>query len=130
MAFLDTLLTGGYNSQIGDILGGAGSYYLGQENIEGAMASGERARTLAEQAGQQAQQAAAFKPYTVTSGLANIATTPEGGYGIQLSPQQQALQTQLLGQEAPWVPTARCIRCRKPTWSGCRTTSASSRPQR
>ena len=98
MAFLDTLLTGGYNSQIGDILGGAGSYYLGQENIEGAMASGERARTLAEQAGQQAQQAAAFKPYTVTSGLANIATTPEGGYGIQLSPQQQALQTQLLGQ--------------------------------
>jgi hypothetical protein len=96
--FFDTLIGGGYNQQIGDILGGAGSYYLGQENIEGARASGERALTLGQQAGQQAQEAAAFKPYAVTSGLANITTTPEGGFGIQLDPQQQALQQQLMGQ--------------------------------
>ena len=96
--FFDTLTSGGYNQQIGDILGGAGSYYLGQENIEGARASGERALTLGQQAGQQAQEASAFKPYAVTSGLANINTTPEGGFDIQLSPQQQALQQQLMGQ--------------------------------
>jgi hypothetical protein len=96
--FFDTLISGGYNQQIGDILGGAGSYYLGQENIEGAKASGERALTLGQQAGQQAQEASAFKPYAVTSGLANINTTPEGGFDIQLSPQQQALQQQLMGQ--------------------------------
>jgi hypothetical protein len=30
--------------------------------------------------------------------LANIATTPEGGFGIGLSPEQQALQQQIMGQ--------------------------------
>ena len=49
---------------------------------------------------EQARAGTEFKPYTVTSGLANIATTPEGGFGINLSPEQQALQAQLQGQAA------------------------------
>ena len=47
---------------------------------------------------QQAQAGAEFRPYTVTSGLANIATTPEGGFGITLSPEQQVAQQQLQQQ--------------------------------
>ena len=39
-----------------------------------------------------------FKPYTVTSGLANVTTTPEGGFDIGLSPQQLAAQQQFQGQ--------------------------------
>ena len=79
-------------------LGGLGSYYLSQENIKGAQASGEQARMLSEQAGQQARDYSTFKPYTVTSGLANIGTTAQGGFGVNLSPQQQAFQNQLMGQ--------------------------------
>lgn len=36
-----------------------------------------------------------FKPYTVTSGLANITGTDTGGYNLSLSPEQQALQNQM-----------------------------------
>jgi hypothetical protein len=90
-------LTGNQDTITG-ALGGLGSYYLSQENIKGAQASGEQARMLSEQAGQQARDYSTFKPYTVTSGLANIGTTAQGGFGVNLSPQQQAFQNQLMGQ--------------------------------
>lgn len=38
-----------------------------------------------------------FKPFTVSSGLGSVQTTPEGGYTTSLSGQQQALQNQLFG---------------------------------
>ena len=94
--FMD-FLTGNQDTITG-ALGGLGSYYLSQENIKGAQASGEQARMLSEQAGQQARDYSTFKPYTVTSGLANVGTTAEGGFGVNLSPQQQAFQNQLMGQ--------------------------------
>jgi hypothetical protein len=94
--FMD-FLTGNQDSITG-ALGGLGSYYLSQENIKGAQASGEQARMLSEQAGQQARDYSTFKPYTVTSGLANVGTTAQGGFGVNLSPQQQAVQNQLMGQ--------------------------------
>ena len=81
-----------------DLLSGAGSYYLGQENIEGAQQLGQEAQAGAQALAQQAQAGTEFRPYTVTSGLANIATTPEGGFGITLSPEQQAAQQQLQQQ--------------------------------
>ena len=81
-----------------DLLSGAGSYYLGQENIEGAQQLGQEAQAGAAALAQQAQAGTEFRPYTVTSGLANIATTPEGGFGITLSPEQQAAQQQLQQQ--------------------------------
>ena len=94
--FMD-FLTGNQDTITG-ALGGLGSYYLSQENIKGAQASGEQARMLSEQAGQQARDYSTFKPYTVTSGLANVGTTAQGGFGVNLSPQQQAFQNQLMGQ--------------------------------
>ena len=81
-----------------DLLRAGGEYYLGQENIAGAQQLGRETQAGMEQLGTQLQEQAQFKPYTVTSGLANVRTTPEGGFGIDLSPEQQALQTQLQGQ--------------------------------
>ena len=83
---------------LSDLIGGAGSYFLGKENIEAAQQLGRETQAGLQQLGTQIQEATAFRPYTVTSGLANVATTPEGGLGVTLSPEQQAAQQQLLGQ--------------------------------
>ena len=81
-----------------DLLRSGGEFYLGQENIEGAQRLGRETQAGALALAEQAQAGTEFKPYTVTSGLANITTTPEGGFGIGLSPEQQALQQQIMGQ--------------------------------
>ena len=91
---------GGSGFDLGGLLRTGGQYYLGQENIRGAQQLGREAQAGAQALAQEARAGTEFKPYTVTSGLANIATTPEGGFGIHLSPEQQALQAQLQGQAA------------------------------
>ena len=53
----------------------------------------QRAETAATQVGQQTQ----FKPFTVTSGVGGVTTTPTGGITTTLTPEQQALQQQLQG---------------------------------
>ena len=95
---LGGLLSGDFNLQ--NILGTAGQYYGGQQGIESAYNLGQAGFDIAEQQGQRAAQQSQFRPYTVTGSLANVQTTPEGGFGIQLSPEQQALQQQLQGQAA------------------------------
>ena len=80
------------------LLRGGGEYYLGQQNIEGAQQLGRETQAGAQALAQQAQAGTEFKPYTVTSGLANVGTTAEGGFNVNLSPEQQALQNQLQGQ--------------------------------
>ena len=74
----------------------AGSYYAGQEGVEGATAAGQAGLALGGQIGQAASEASQFKPYTVTSNLATATTTPEGGLGVTLSPEEQARQNQYL----------------------------------
>jgi len=81
-----------------DLIGAGGAYYLQEENIKDAQRLGLETQAGAEALGKQAIAGAEFRPYTVTSGLANITTTPEGGFGIGLSPEQQALQQQIMGQ--------------------------------
>ncbi len=93
-AVLSGLLTG----NLGDALRGAGEYYLGQEGVEGAYQTGVTGLEMAQKLGQQAAEAAEFKPYTVTSNLARVGTDPSGGFTTQLSPEQQALQNQIMGQ--------------------------------
>ena len=78
---------------------GAG-YLLGEESKDSYGELGQQYLQGGQRLGQQALEASAFKPYTVTSSLANVQTTPEGGFGVNLSPEQQALQTQLQGQSA------------------------------
>ena len=82
---------------LGGLFQGAGSYYLGQENIEGAQQLGRDTQAGADLLAEQARLGTEFKPYTVTSGLGNVGTTAEGGFDINLSPEQQALQSGLLG---------------------------------
>jgi len=75
-----------------------GKYYLGDQNIKRLQELGRETQTGMNTIAEGAQTGSAFKPYTVTSGLANVGTTSEGGYNINLSPEQEALQSQLMGQ--------------------------------
>lgn len=93
---LGGLLGGNFN--LNDIISGAANYYGGQEGIKAAYGVGQAGLGLAEQMGQRASEATQFKPFTVTTNLGRAGTTPEGGFTLELSPEQQALQTQLLGQ--------------------------------
>jgi len=79
-----------------DLVNTAGGYYAGQQGIEGATAAGQAGLALGGQIGQTAAEASEFKPYTVTSNLATATTTPEGGLGVTLSPEEQARQNQYL----------------------------------
>jgi hypothetical protein len=81
-----------------DLIRAGGEYYLGQENIEGAQQLGRETQAGAQVLAEEARAGTEFRPYTVTSGLANVATDPTGGFAVELSPEQQALQTQLQGQ--------------------------------
>jgi len=87
-------------SDVNQALRTGGEYFLGKEAIGDVQALGRQAQERATALAEQGRAGAEFKPYTVTSGLANIATTPEGGFAIDLSPEQQALQAQLQGQAA------------------------------
>ena len=81
-----------------NLLGAAAGYYNADEAAKAALELGEQSAQAAEQLGQTAAGMAEFKPFTVTTGLGTATTTPEGGYTLGLSPEQQALQTGALGQ--------------------------------
>ena len=93
---LGGLLGGGIDLQ--NVLGTAGQAYLGQEAISAPYEVGRAGLEMAEQVGQRGAEQAAFRPYTVTSNLARVGTDPSGGFTTQLSPEQQALQNQIMGQ--------------------------------
>jgi len=86
------------NFDLGGLLRAGGEYYLGQQNIADAQQLGRETQAGAQALAQEARAGTEFRPYTVTSGLANVGTTAEGGFDINLSPEQQALQAQLQGQ--------------------------------
>jgi hypothetical protein len=76
----------------------AGSYYLSDESIKDTKKFGEEAQAgMAGLAG-RARTDTTFKPYTVTSGLGSVAGNAAGGFDVNLSPQQQAMQQQLMAQ--------------------------------
>ena len=81
-----------------NLLGAAAGYYNTDEAAKAALELGEQSAQAAEQLGQTAAGMTEFKPFTVTTGLGTATTTPEGGYTLGLSPEQQALQTGALGQ--------------------------------
>ncbi len=81
-----------------NLLGAAAGYYNTDEAAKAALELGEQSAQAAEQLGQTAAGMTEFKPFTVTTGLGTATTTPEGGFTLGLSPEQQALQTGALGQ--------------------------------
>ena len=84
------LLSGLLNAGIGS--------YASNQNIGAAENFGAQVMGMAGQLANQAATRGEFKPFTVTSDLATAATTPEGGFGVTLSPEQQALQNSLMSQ--------------------------------
>ncbi len=86
MSFLNDLLTGG------------AQYYLGQEQLQDVEQLGSDARGQLQQLGQQVASDTQFRPFTVTTGLGTTTTSPTGGINVGLTPEQQALQNQLLQQ--------------------------------
>ncbi len=88
----------GGSNMIQDLLRGAGQYYLGRENIQDVQQLGRKTQEQLGLLAEEGREATQFRPYTVTGGLGGVSTTAEGGFGIDLSSEQQALQSQLLGQ--------------------------------
>ena len=98
VAYGGALLGGLLGNDLSGALQAAGGYYAGQQGIEGAMATGQAGLGLGESMGKRAYDQSQFRPFGVTSNLANVQTTAEGGVNLNLSPEQQAMQQQLLGQ--------------------------------
>ncbi len=90
---------GAFGTAVGDFLGGTGGQLIGAGlSIDELNKITDIAqRSAAEQAaiGREAQEATAFRPFTVSTGFGGITTTPTGGYTATLSPQQAAQQQQL-----------------------------------
>jgi len=81
-----------------DLLQAGAGYAMGEKGIESARDIGQRGYEEATGLAGEAAGMAKFQPFTVTTGLGTTTTTPTGGLDIGLSPEQQALQTQLMGQ--------------------------------
>ncbi len=90
--FLSTL-----GGMVPSLLQAGGSYYAGKEGIKAAQQAGQMGYDLAQGLGQRAFEQSQFRPFGVTSNLANIGTNAEGGVDLRLSQPQQRLQNQLLG---------------------------------
>ena len=75
-----------------------GQYYLGTQGTEDYQKLGQTAVAAGEQIGQTAVDRAKFQPFTVTSSLADVGTTAEGGVNVTLSPEEQARQAARFGQ--------------------------------
>ena len=85
-------------SFLSDLAAGAAGYLTTEEAIEDVRKLGETAQQEALDLGEDIYGRAQFQPFTVTTSLGGATTTPTGGFGLKLSPEQQALQNQLLNQ--------------------------------
>ena len=80
------------NGFFGNLLGAAAGYYNQDEAAKAALGLGEQSAQELSRLGSEVAGMAEFKPFTVTTGLGTATTTPEGGFALGLSPQQQAMQ--------------------------------------
>jgi hypothetical protein len=81
-----------------NLLGAAAGYYNQDEAAKAALELGERGAQELSRLGTEVAGMTEFRPFTVTTGTGTVTTTPTGGIDVGLSPEQQALQTQLLNQ--------------------------------
>ena len=81
-----------------NLLDTASGYYLGKEAEEAARAAGELGYNLLSGVATDVGSKAEFKPFTVASTTGGQAVTDsKGGFTMSLSPEEQALQSQLFG---------------------------------
>lgn len=76
----------------------AGGYAAVQQLQNMLRGLGEDAQEGATGIANQAMQDTQFRPYTVSSNLANVGTNAQGGFDLNLSPQQRAMQNQMFGR--------------------------------
>lgn len=81
-----------------DLLSAGAGYYNQDKAAEAALQLGQQSAQALGELGTDVAGMTEFKPFTVTTGLGQTTTTPTGGIDVGLSPEQQALQNQLLGQ--------------------------------
>ena len=95
--FFDNL--GNLGTSIGNFLGGAGGSLIGAglsiDELNSLRDVAQQASTGMAEIGQRGAEAAAFRPFTVSTGFGGVSTTPEGGFATTLDPQQAAQQQQL-----------------------------------
>ena len=84
---------------IGNLLGGTGGQLLGAglslDALNEARQAAREAVPMFTDIAARAQEAAAFRPFTISTGFGGVTTTPEGGITTTLTPQQAAQQQQL-----------------------------------
>jgi hypothetical protein len=85
MGFLDSLLSTG--AQVTGI----------EKSRQALLDAGSAAQTGAAQVGGTAAGMSQFQPFAVTGGTGSLTTDAQGGFGMQLSPQQQAIQNNMFG---------------------------------
>jgi len=83
---------------VGSLFGAGANYYLVDEMRDRLQGLGEDARAGATDIANQAVRDTRFQPYTVSSNLANVGTTAQGGLAVNLTPQQRAMQNAAFGQ--------------------------------
>ena len=106
---------GGFFSSIGDFLSGPGGQALGagagallaKQAYDRLGKIGERARREAGLIGQKGLEQTEFKPFTVTTATGGMfGVDPQGGTTMTLSPEEQALQNQLLSGSSQFFSQA------------------------
>lgn len=88
----------GLPSWFTDIINLAGGYYTGDSAAKAAAEAGVKSAQEATELGEKAADMATFQPYTVTTGTGTTTTDSQGGYTLDLSPEQQAMASRLFGQ--------------------------------
>lgn len=97
-SFFSGLLSGSLGGDaVGGALGTAGNIYATQQAMEQARQLGPAAAELVSNLAGQAGQAAAFQPYTLTTGgLGTTSIGPQGGVSIDPTAAEQAITANLL----------------------------------
>lgn len=85
-------------------LGGALAGYFGNRRLSKDIKKlGQEALDKGQAIGTQAVEGSRFQPFSVTSSLGGVQGTAEGGYDMNLSEEQQALQDRLFGMSGGFL---------------------------
>jgi hypothetical protein len=90
----------------GNILSAGGGLALAEDYARGVEKAGLDVSTAANTLGTSLAAGSQFKPFTVTTGLSTVDTTPTGGYNIKLDPTQKFYQDELFGTAAGLLQSA------------------------
>jgi hypothetical protein len=82
---------------LGELAGLGAGGLLVNEAYNRLGAAGDYGMSEAPLIGEASKDFANFQPFGVTSNLGNVQTNQQGGFNVNLSPEQQALQQQLAG---------------------------------